>query len=50
MLHWKRGRRTVIVPGAQIRRVEVSGKSLTEGILLGLPAVRWGKEVLLLPF
>ena len=29
MLHWKRGRWNVTVPGVQIRRVEVSGKSLT---------------------
>jgi hypothetical protein len=28
-LHWQRGRRTVTVPGSQIRRVEVAGGSLT---------------------
>ncbi|MEU6550412.1 hypothetical protein ABZ915_09000 [Streptomyces sp. NPDC046915] len=28
-LHWTRGRTTVTVPGARIRRVEVAGKSLT---------------------
>ena len=28
VLHWRRGRRTVTVPGSQIRRVEVAGKSL----------------------
>ncbi|MER5561537.1 hypothetical protein ABT071_23345 [Streptomyces sp. NPDC002506] len=28
-LHWTRGRRTVVVPGTRIRRVEAAGKSLT---------------------
>ncbi|OIK28297.1 hypothetical protein VT52_006400 [Streptomyces malaysiense] len=40
-LHWRRGRTTVVVPGARIRRVEAVGRSLTvtvaDDVRTGIP-------------
>ncbi|MFF4044578.1 hypothetical protein [Streptomyces sp. NPDC001816] len=45
-LHWMRGRTTVTVPGAQIRRVEVAGQSLTVALFEGVMTLRHRNEAM----
>ena len=43
-LYWRRGRTTVTVPGARIRRVEVAGPSLAVGLFEDLQGLDAGAD------